>query len=133
MDLIAKMDERHSNKARLMLYAWGGSVNDIIKDAEESVGQQNDVMKMFGQPPITEEDAAEDAYWAIVKRCKAMYLAPITRDHAAAIVSAITAYGVLHLADDIEFNAWGFADAWNDAHPSEKPISPYGDADIDIG
>lgn len=129
MDIIAKMGELHSGSARGLLYTLGGSVDDIIKDAEASVGQQNDVMKMFGRPPITEEDAAEDAYWAIVKRCEAMYLAPITRDRAVVIANAITPCGVLHLADDVEFTDEGFADAWNKAHPDEDPIS----RNVDIG
>ncbi len=123
MDIIAKMDERHHGfSVRCLLYSLGGNTTDIIKEAEALVGQQNDVMKMFGQPPVTEDDAAEIAYWEIVKRCKAMYLAPITRDQAVVIANAITSCGVLHLADDVEFNDIAFCDAWNDAHPGEEPI-----------
>lgn len=127
MEIIAKISERHNGSARRLLYTLGGSVDDIIKEAEASVGQQNDVMKMFGRPSITEEDAAENAYWEIVKRCKAMYLAPINRDRAVVIANAITACGVLHLADDVEFTDEGFAEAWNKAHPNEAPISRYTD------
>lgn len=129
MDIIAKMDERHHSNARLMLYTLGGDATDIIKDAEALVGQQNDVMKMFGQPPVTEEDAAESAYWEIVKRCKALYFASIVRDHAVATVNAITSFGVLHFADGFEFNDGTFADAWNEAHPDEEPIRRH----VDIG
>lgn len=123
MDIIARMNERHGGSARRLLYTLGGRLDDIIKDAESSVGRQNDVMKMFGQPPVTEEDAAEDAHWEIVKRCKALYLAPITRDRAVVIANSITYCGILHLADDVEFTDEGFAEAWNKAHPDENPIS----------
>ena len=123
MDIIAKMNERHhSGSVRRLLYALGSDATDIIKDAEALAGQQNGVMEMFGVPPTTEDDAAEIAYWEIVKRCKALYFAPITRDQAVVIANAITACGVLHLADDVEYNDTTFCDAWNDAHPNEEPI-----------
>ena len=79
---------------------------------------------------MTLDDAAEGAYWDIVKCVKSLYFADMTRDTAVAVGNAIPYLnGKLILTDGIGFTSDGFADAWSDAHPDQPRISRH----VDIG
>lgn len=42
---------------------------------------------------------------------------------ALAIANALPECGHLYIADDMDYNRSAFVDAWNAAHPEEKPIT----------
>lgn len=78
---------------------------------------------------LTLDDAAEGAYWDIVRYAKKLYFSRMTRDTAAIVANAITYQGTLKLATDVEFSDGSFADAWSAAHPDQPRLS----RPVDIG
>lgn len=130
MDIIERMDQLHSGSARNLVYHLGGDPMQIINDWQARIGESVPLAAMFGgEDTLTLDDAANGAYWDIVKYAKSLYMARLTRDAAVAVANAITPVGKLHIADDIEFTNIAFADAWNDAHPDQPRIS----RNVDIG
>lgn len=130
-DIIDRMDQLHSSAARLLCYSLGGDPQKIVDQWAERIGEKNPLAEFFcGEPVLTLDDAAEGAYWDIVKYVKSLYFADMTRDTAVAVGNAIPYLnGKLILTDDIEFTSDGFADAWSDAHPDQPRISRH----VDIG
>ena len=130
MDIIERMGQLHSGSAILLVYNLGGDPMQIIDDWQSRIGESVPLAAMFGgEDTLTLDDAADGAYWDIVKYAKSLYLAPMTRETAVAVANAITPVGKLHLADDIEFTDIAFADAWSEAHPDQPRIS----RNVDIG
>lgn len=130
MDVIEKMNQRHSGTVRAFVATLGGDVIPIIKKWTDEIGKTDPLAGMFGvEPTFTVNDAADAAYWDIVKYAQDLYFKDMTRETATAVANAITYCGVLKLADDLEFTDTGFADAWSDAHPDQPRISRV----IDIG
>lgn len=130
MDIIERMGQLHSGSARLLVYSLGGDPMQIINDWQSRIGDSVPLADWFGGAnTLTLDDAANGAYWDIVKYAKSLYLAPMTRETAVAVANAITPVGKLHLADDIQFTDIAFADAWSEAHPDQPRIS----RNVDIG
>lgn len=130
MDIIERMGQLHSGSARLLVYNLGGDPMQIINDWQSRIGHAVPLADWFGGAnTLTLDDAANGAYWDIVKYAKSLYMARLTRDAAVAVANAITPVGKLHLADDIEFTDIAFADAWSKAHPGQPRIS----RNVDIG
>ena len=130
MDIIERMGQLHSGSARLLLLHLGGDPMQIIDDWQSRIGESVPLAAMFGgESTLSLDDAANGAYWDIVRYAKSLYMAPMTRETAVAVANAITPVGKLHLADDIEFTDTSFADEWSDAHPDQACIS----RNIDIG
>lgn len=123
------LNRSHTGHARALLYHLGGDPIAIMTDWESSVGEQTDLMKMFGQPPITLEDAAHEAYLEIIRQAQTLYFTRLSRADALVIANGITDCGALYLAqcDDLRYNDESFADAWNRYHPDEPPISRHHD------
>lgn len=94
----------------------------IISNWESRIGEQDELAAMLGKGPITQDEAADAAYWEIVKACTAAYFGGISRADAVVIANAITDCGSLCLADDLCFSNDSFASAWNAAHPDDEPI-----------
>ena len=130
MDIIERMGQLHSGSARLLVYNLGGDPMQIIDDWQSRIGESVPLSAMFGgEDTLSLDDAANGAYWDIVKYAKSLYMAPKTRETAVAVANAITPVGKLRLADDIEFTDIAFADAWSEAHPDQPRIS----RNVDIG
>lgn len=130
MDIIERMGQLHSGSARLLVYNLGGNPMPIIGDWQSRIGESVPLADWFGGAnTLTLDDAANGAYWDIVKYAKSLYFAPMTREVAITIANAITSVGKLRLADDIEFTDIAFADAWSKAHPDQPRIS----RNVDIG
>lgn len=130
MDIIERMGQLHSGSARLLVYNLGGDPMQIINDWQSRIGHAVPLADWFGGAnTLTLDDAANGAYWDIVKYAKSLYMARLTRDAAVAVANAITPVGKLHLADDIEFTDIAFANAWSKAHPDQPRIS----RNVDIG
>lgn len=130
MDIIERMGQLHSGSARLLVYNLGGDPMQIINDWQSRIGDSVPLADWFGGAnALTLDDAANGAYWEIVKYAKSLYFAPMTRETAVIVANAITPVGKLRLADDIEFTDIAFADEWNDAHPDQPRIS----RNVDIG
>ena len=130
MDILERMGQLHSGSARALVYTLGGNPLPVISEWEGRIGESVPFSDLFGGDAVlTLDDAADGAYWDIVKLAKRLYFANMTRETAIAVANAITPVGMLRLADDIEFNDESFAKAWNDAHEDQPHISRY----IDIG
>lgn len=130
MDIIERMGQLHSGSARLLVYNLGGDPLQIINDWQSRIGDSVPLADWFGGAnALTLDDAANGAYWEIVKYAKSLYFAPMTRETAVTVANAITSVGKLRLADDIEFTGIAFADAWSKAHPDQPRIS----RNVDIG
>lgn len=130
MDIIEIMDQRHSGTARSLCYALGGKPLEIVDAWTARIGEENPLASIMDTAPaMTQEDAAEGAYWEIVRYAEKLYLAPMSREAALAVAAAITPAGKLHLADDVEFTDTDFVAAWNAAHPDQAAISRV----VDIG
>lgn len=130
MDIIERMGQLHSGSARLLVYTLGGDPIRIIDDWQARIGESVPLAAMFGgESTLSLDDAANGAYWDIVRYAKSLYMAPMTREAAVAVANAITSVGKLRLADDIEFTDIAFADGWSKAHPDQPRIS----RNVDIG
>lgn len=130
IDIISRMDQLHSGTARGLVYSLGGNPQEIIDRWTARIGEQNPLADLFGgDPTLTLDDAAEGAYWDIVRYAKKLYFSGMTRDAAAIIANAITYQGTLKLATDVEFSDGSFADAWSAAHPDQPRLS----RPVDIG
>lgn len=130
IDIISRMDQLHSGTARGLVYSLGGNPQEIIDRWTARIGEKNPLADLFGgDPALTLDDAAEGAYWDIVRYAKKLYFAEMTRDTAAIIANAITYHGTLKLATDVEFSDSSFADAWSAAHPDQPRLS----RPVDIG
>lgn len=130
MDIIEIMDQRHSGTARSLCYALGGKPTKIVDAWTARVGEENPLASIMDTAPaMTPEDAAEGAYWEIVRYAKDLYFAPMSREAALAVATAITPVGKLHLAEDVEFTDAAFVAAWNAAHPDQPAITRV----VDIG
>lgn len=130
MDIIEIMDQHHSGTARSLCYTLGGKPMKIVDAWTARIGEENPLASIMDTAPaMTPEDAAEGAYWEIVRYAKELYFAPMSREAALAVATAITPAGKLHLADDVEFTDTAFAAAWNAAHPDQPAITRV----VDIG
>lgn len=123
------LNQNHTGSARALLYHLGGDPVAIMTAWEERVGEQTDIMKMFGQPPLTLEDAAHEAYLEIIRQAGNLYFTRLSRADAVVIANGITDCGTLYLAqcDDLRYNDVSFADAWNHYHPDKPPIARHHD------
>lgn len=127
IDIVSRMDRLHSGTARGLVYSLGGNPQEIIDRWTARIGEQNPLYDplddlLGGDPVLTPDDAAEGAYWDIVRYAKKLYFSGITRDAAAIIANAITYQGTLKLATDVEFSDGSFADAWSAAHPDQPRL-----------
>lgn len=130
IDIISRMDQLHSGTARGLVYSLGGNPQEIIDRWTARIGEKNPLADLFGgDPTLTLDDAAEGAYWDIVRYAKKLYFSGMTRDTAAIVANAITYNGTLKLATDVEFSDLSFADAWSAAHPDQPRLS----RPVDIG
>lgn len=130
MDIIEIMDQHHSGTARSLCYTLGGKPLEIVDAWTTRIGEENPLASIMDTALfMTPEEAAEGAYWDIVRYAKDLYFAPMSRGAALAVAAAITPAGKLHLADDVEFTDAAFAAAWNAAHPDQPAISRV----VDIG
>lgn len=130
MDIIERMDQLHSGSARNLVYHLGGDPMKIITDWQSRIGDSVPLADWFGGAnTLTLDDAANGAYWDIVKYAKSLYFATMTRETSVTVANAITSVGKLRLAEDIEFTDIAFADAWSKAHPDQPRIS----RNVDIG
>lgn len=124
IDLVSRMDQLHSATVRGLVYSLGGNPKEIIDRWTARIGETNPLADLLGGAPVmTPDDAAEGAYWDIVRYAKQLYFAGMTRDAAAIVANAITYHGTLKLAVDVEFCAESFADAWDAAHPDQPRLS----------
>lgn len=128
--IIEHMDNIHGASVRNLCYTLGGKPLPIIEGYAARIGEKNLLAGMLGiDEEMTLNDAADGAYWELVKYAKELYFAPMTRETALAIASGITPCGTLHLANDVVFTDLAFVNAWNKAHPDKQCISRC----VDIG
>lgn len=137
--------DRHTLLPHLLLRDLGGDPDSIIDrwqqrynddpnpmDAETYDAQRHDIHKqmsrLFGEAPdpgICAAEAADCAYYEIIKEIKRLYFGGLDRAAAVTINAAIGPYGHLQLAygnEDLTFNAALFRSAWEAAHPDEKHL-----------
>ena len=130
MNVLDRMNQLHSGSVRNLVYNLGGDPLRIISEWQSRIGESAPLAAIFGgDATITLDDAANGAYWDIVKLAKSLYFADMTREAAVAVANAITPVGTLRLADDIEFTDESFAKSWNDAHEDQPRIG----RNVDIG
>ena len=68
MDIIERMGQLHSGSARLLVYNLGGDPMQIINDWQSRIGDSVPLADWFGGAnTLTLDDAANGAYWDIVK------------------------------------------------------------------
>lgn len=123
-NIIDCMDSVHGASVRNLCYTLGGKPLPIIEGYAARIGEKNPLADMLGiDGEMTLNDAADGAYWELVKYAKELYFGSMARETALAIASGITPCGTLRLANDVEFTDLAFVNAWNKAHPSEQCIS----------
>lgn len=141
--------DRHGLYPHILLKNLGGDPYAIIDrwqqrynddpnpmDAETYDAQRHDIHKqmsrLFGEAPdpgICAAEAADCAYYEIIKEIKRLYFGRLDRAAAVTINAAIGPYGHLQLAygnEDLTFNAALFRSAWEAAHPDEKHLPLWG-------
>ncbi len=137
--------DRHGLYPHILLKDLGGDPYAIIDhwqqqynddpnpmDAETYDAQRHDIHKqmsrLFGEAPdpgICAAEAADCAYYEIIKEIKRLYFGGLDRAAAVMIYDAIGDFGELRLVDncdDLTFNDFAFRCAWEDAHTEEKKL-----------
>nr|DAG17430.1 MAG TPA: hypothetical protein [Caudoviricetes sp.] len=137
--------DRHTLLPHLLLRDLGGDPDSIIDrwqqrynddpnpmDAETYDAQRHDIHKqmsrLFGEAPdpgICAAEAADCAYYEIIKEIKRLYFGRLDRAAAVMIYDAIGDFGELRLVDncdDLTFNDFAFRCAWEAAHTDEKHL-----------
>lgn len=137
--------DRHGLYPHILLKNLGGDPYAIIDrwqqrynddpnpmDAETYDAQRHDIHKqmsyLFGETPdpgLCAAEAADYAYYEIIKEIKRLYFGRLDRAAAVTINAAIGPYGHLRLAHgnaELTFNAALFRSAWEAAHPEEKKL-----------
>lgn len=113
---------RHGDTAFSLAVALNIKYHQILKKWKQRIGEQDDLMKMVGEPPLTMDDVADAAYWEIVKTCRAKYFGEMSRETALAVSSSFVGDAYLYLAEDLQINHRNFVCKWNSAHPDEPEI-----------
>lgn len=136
---------RHGGRPELLLRDLGGDPDSIIDrwqqrynehpdptSAETYDAQRSDVnyrmshiWERLNAPSICAAEAADCAYYEIVKEIKRLYFGRLDRAAAVMIYDAIGDFGELRLVDncdDLTFNDFAFRCAWEDAHTEEKKL-----------
>lgn len=116
--------------ARGILRTWLNVDPDPIIAAQEArLGEQDPLLDMLGLPQATAEDFAECAYWEIIKAIQSTFFGRMPRAQAVAIANALNTFpdASITFCEELTYNAWTLADAWNDAHPDEPKIQYAGD------
>ena len=94
----------------------------IIDHWESRIGEAVPLGDLYGgNANLTIEDAAEAAYFELVKTAKELYFSRLNRDTASTIANSLVS-GTLKLAVDLKYNSCTFAAAWHDLHPDEEKI-----------
>lgn len=137
--------DRHTLLPHLLLRDLGGDPDSIIDrwqqrynddpnpmDAETYDAQRSDVnyrmshiWEQLNDPSICAAEAADCAYYEIIKEIKRLYFGRLDRAAAVTINAAIGYYGHLQLVHgdaELTFNAALFRSAWEAAHPEEKKL-----------
>lgn len=137
--------DRHGLYPHILLKNLGGDPYAIIDrwqqrynddpnpmDAETYDAQRSDVnyrmshiWEQLNDPSICAAEAADCAYYEIIKEIKRLYFGGLDRAAAVTINAAIGPYGHLQLAHgnaELTFNAALFRSAWEAAHPEEKKL-----------
>lgn len=109
--------ERHGNTIFPVCIDLSIDYIAIIGKYQNRIGETD-----FLGGTMTKEDAADGAYWEIVKACRHKYMAALSRETAVAIANAMTASGHLYLADDLLWNNVTFAEAWSNENPDQPNI-----------
>ena len=136
---------RHGGRPELLLRNLGGDPDTIIAhwqqrynehpdptSAETYDAQRSDVnyrmshvWERLTDPSICAAEAADCAYYEIIKEIKRLYFGRLDRAAAVMIYDAIGDFGELRLVDncdDLTFNDFAFRCAWEDAHTGEKKL-----------
>ena len=83
------------------------------------------IWERLTDPSICAAEAADRAYYEIIKEIKRRYFSRLDRAAAVMIYDAIGDFGELRLVDncdDLTFNDFAFRCAWEDAHTEEKKL-----------
>lgn len=136
---------RHGGRPELLLRNLGGDPDSIIArwkqrynehpdptSDETYDAQQSDInyrmshiWEQLNDPSICAAEAADCAYYEIIKEIKRLYFGGLDRAAAVMIYDAIGDFGELRLVDncdDLTFNDFAFRCAWEAAHTEEKKL-----------
>lgn len=136
---------RHGGRPELLLRNLGGDPDSIIKHWQQRYNEHPDptspetydaqrsdvnyrmshIWERLNDPSICAAEAADCAYYEIIKEIKRLYFSRLDRAAAVTINAAIGPYGHLQLAHgnaELTFNAALFRSAWEAAHPEEKKL-----------
>lgn len=114
-DLIA---ERHSESVYRAACNLNVNHVDIINKHIDTIGTP---IYLLYVNFITADDAADAAYWEIIKACETAYLNSLSRTEVETLSKALRQIGTLRLADDLEYNDSSIISAWERVHNEQKP------------
>lgn len=122
-DLMEIINDQYDPNLWSLALTLNVDFDATLKSFADRIGERSPLASCFGLPAeVDAAEAAKGAYWAVVKACKAAYLASISREAAEVIVRALPGDICLTLGRDLQFNANQLIDAWNEAHPDEKKL-----------
>ncbi len=139
---------RHGGRPELLLRNLGGDPDSIIARWQQRYNEHPDptspetydaqrsdvnyrmshIWERLNDPSICAAEAADCAYYEIIKEIKRLYFGRLDRAAAVMIYDAIGDFGDLRLVDncdDLTFNDFAFRCAWEAAHPEEKKLSAW--------
>ena len=134
---------RHGGRPELLLRNLGGDPDSIIDRWQQRYNEHPDptspetydaqrsdvnyrmshIWERLNDPSICAAEAADCAYYEIIKEIKRLYFGRLDRAATVMIYDAIGDFGELRLVDncdDLTFNDFAFRCAWEAAHTEEK-------------
>lgn len=134
MDYKTTYESKYGIAEKMLLEELGGDLDSVIsqyRDAQSPVfdGLFSDYDDCCGG------DDADHIHNMVTREIEARYFSIVTRDAAVAVcntLSLVLGFGTIRISTgaDLEYNAIGFMQAWNDNHPDDEKI--YAPAGIEI-
>lgn len=133
-DLMERYESKYGPAESRYLYTLGGDPAAIVAEVERALAAPvaDDLAFLAVLMPTAPE---EDAHNAIMREIQRLYFRDISRASALAVCNVLGEAGELIPFPDLpdfRFNAWAFADGWNEAHPDEAKIKTNGAALLSI-
>lgn len=119
--MTALIAERHSDSVYRAACNLNVNHVDIINKHISTIGNHDELMDVLNVAPITAEDAADAAYWEIIKACETVYIRTLSRTEVETLSKALHQIGTLRLAEDLEYNDSSIISTWERIHNEPKP------------
>ena len=122
--------DKYTIRTKYVLKNLGGDPDAIIAAYQDRVDhperEDSEWAAMFGLPVgLSVEDAAQNAYWDIVKEIERLHFSRMSRTTAVEVANLLCdlgSYCIIVGNADLTYNYYCFALTWNKCNPDKEPL-----------